>query len=310
MKTELIVLLILSILLLAYMAISSTLTTNHMISLKKHGNEIKDQGYTIAPKTFELQDIKTIREVIHEYVGETPEAQHGNINTHTTDRFEILLPFRPIFREAILHVCDHLKDIFDVLGQNPWIVEHSVMLSFPGSKPQRFHADNPIIDEDPFEKAGGTVLSFFCALCEIEADMGPFQFVPGSHTKSAMAKVLSEMKQPDCSTEELNRVCGYLGNHDAAPFVDWTASSGDCMVYTSTLVHRGSGNNSRKLRDIWYFSLLFGTDEYPRHLASSMMKDYHTSSGKSFIKLSDLRDATSTPFLSSPFPGEARAIQM
>jgi len=251
--------------------------------------EMQKNGYQLHRNGIKYQELQNLRNEIVKVLSESEDKmQFGNINTHDTNgneigRREVLMPFTPIFMRVIAQVCHQTKSIFDKYGTNAWVVEHTVLLSFPGAKPQMFHRDITNHSNNKF-------FAFLVAVDSIDKSMGPFQYVPKSHyggEKFEKEKIQSADYSMD-SNAYFQEYFGYFENPDPDDhIVDWIASPGDILVYDATLLHRGSANVSDKPRMLYYFGLLFDSDEYPEGSTRSLMEQYKKNE-KSTIKLENV----------------------
>jgi ectoine hydroxylase-related dioxygenase (phytanoyl-CoA dioxygenase family) len=116
-------------------------------------------------------------------------------------------------------------------GENARLCEFAALVSDPGSKRQPVHPDTNY-------RRDRCVVTSFVALQDVEADMGPTVFIPGSHVAAP------------------NRVA--------------TLRTGDASMFDSRLLHCGGGNASSKRRVLFYFSFEVNGSENPNSGVSSI----------------------------------------
>jgi ectoine hydroxylase-related dioxygenase (phytanoyl-CoA dioxygenase family) len=90
------------------------------------------------------------------------------------------------------------------------------------------------------------VFTCLFALQDIDADMGPTVFFPGTHTKDAIFNIpiVDGIQDSTPKVEE------------SIPFALATLARGDAAVYDSRTLHCGGANVSDNVRVIFYFSFL------------------------------------------------------
>jgi ectoine hydroxylase-related dioxygenase (phytanoyl-CoA dioxygenase family) len=137
-------------------------------------------------------------------------------------------------------------------GEKARLCEFAALVSDPGSARQPVHPDTNY-------RRDRCVVTSFVALQDVESDMGPTVFIPGSHTASAHLAF---------------REAGETGGAAlAAPHGVATLGSGDATVFDSRLLHCGGGNASDKRRVLFYFSFEVEGSDNPNSAVSTIREE-------------------------------------
>lgn len=223
-------------------------------------NRLETEGYLRVQNALSSSEIIRLRKLVFDTV-ESDALEFGNIDVKNMRRVDMNIPLTRVAKAVVRKLYTRLRKIFDVYDSNPILMEHSSFLNFPNSDPQNWHRDVEAHDI----ANNGKLFTVGVALDDIQADMGPLQFLPKSHlTKDTV-------NQRDCN-DHMTEFCGYF--HDEVDFVDWTCKRGDVLVWDATLVHRSGANRSGKMRGIYYFSVLCKTAEIPPGTTHSLMDKY------------------------------------
>ena len=116
--------------------------------------------------------------------------------------------------------------------------ELSTMTSDPGASRQKIHPDTPYTEKP-------ILFTVFVALQDVQEDMGPTLFLPGTHTKQAHQKFLSG--------DENVRKAFLSEAHFSTPLL----RKGDAQVMDSRILHAGLGNHDSmgRRRRLFYFTI-------------------------------------------------------
>lgn len=114
--------------------------------------------------------------------------------------------------------------------------ELAALISDPGSRAQPLHADFPYCDGE-----GAALVIAFVALQDVEADMGPTDIIPRTHTAEAHARFNGAERL--ALVRECPNTRGLLG-------------TGDANMIDARTLHCGGGNGSLKRRVLFYCSFL------------------------------------------------------
>jgi ectoine hydroxylase-related dioxygenase (phytanoyl-CoA dioxygenase family) len=131
-----------------------------------------------------------------------------------------------------------------LLGPEAILYELSCMMSDPGSQRQVVHPDTPCSSEndDP------VLYTCFVALQDVQLDMGPTTWLPGTHTVDNHGlfrdESISEEGQ-ETNKDKLLRT---------KPSVLGLLPKGSCGIFDSRLLHCGGANTSPTSRAIFYIS--------------------------------------------------------
>ena len=151
--------------------------------------------------------------------------------------------------------------------------------SFSFSRCQVIHPDNPLTsDQDE-----PVLLTCFIALQDIDDEMGPTVWLPGTNTADAHVKFHDETPDPATGVSPKDELL------KTAPAVLGTLRKGCCAIYDSRVLHGGTDNRSAdRTRALFYFSFRNPKVAYPGNPAS-----IRSNLLKAGIKIGDLADALS-----------------
>lgn len=162
-----------------------------------------------------------------------------------------------------------LRPLFDaVVGADAALCELGVIVADPGSAGQCAHVDTaPRWDDFATgggEQQPGALISVFVALGDVSFDQGAFEAWPGSHRNY------------------FNVDATFTAHHEEDG-VRFAAPAGTIYAYTSSLVHRGRGNDFHKRRANFMFSVVrrhtSGARQHytmPRGSTWALLKEYGT----------------------------------
>jgi ectoine hydroxylase-related dioxygenase (phytanoyl-CoA dioxygenase family) len=156
------------------------------------------------------------------------------------NRYDMLLdldpPVQAALQEALTAVAPTLAG---ALGPDAELFELAALIADPKAPRQPVHPDTPYREGE-----GAAIITTFCALQDIDAEMGPTDIVPRTHTAEAHERFNAK---DDGGREKVALLREY-GNHKGV------LSIGDANLIDSRLIHAGGGNDSRKRRVLFYFS--------------------------------------------------------
>ena len=205
------------------------------------------------------------RELARAGKGSLPSDSFGNVYCKG-NRYDLKLPLRGVaeaaLREAVLNMGPVLEKVAG--GNTAKLCEFAALVSDPGSTRQPVHPDTNY-------RRDRCVVTTFVALQDVESDMGPTVFIPGSHTARA-----------HLAFKEANEVGGPAL---AAPNCVATLRTGDVSMFDSRLLHCGGGNSSNKRRVLFYFSFEVSGKENPNSGFSSIRDELRGT-----LTLQDLRN--------------------
>lgn len=166
--------------------------------------------------------------------GDVDESEFFGSVLARQQRFDMKLALDPLVAEALGEALDGClaPTIRDVLGsRDPFLAELGVIRSMNGAPRQPLHADTPRSDAP-------VLLTAFLALQDIDEDMGPTTFLPGTHADAEAHAALSSPTEKAKLLSQGRR----LGN----------MPEGACALYDSRLLHAGGANNSPRPRWLMY----------------------------------------------------------
>lgn len=193
-----------------------------------------------------------------------PSDSFGNVYCKG-NRYDLKLPLRGVAEAALREAALNLGPVLEKVagGNNAKLCEFAALVSDPGSMRQPVHPDTNY-------RRDRCVVTTFVALQDVESDMGPTVFIPGSHTASA-----------HLAFKEADEVGGPALT---APNCVATLRTGDVSMFDSRLLHCGGGNSSDKRRVLFYFSFEVSGTENPNAFLSSIRDELRGT-----LTLKDLR---------------------
>lgn len=123
-----------------------------------------------------------------------------------------------------------------LLGQGAELFELGAIVAEPGAKRQPAHPDTPWSAEGP------SVLTAFISLQDMDEDMGPTAFLPGTHDQASYHEAYNEQDSSWDAVIQSRSYCSPL------------LQLGDCVVFDSRLLHYAQECRSKR-RVLVYFSL-------------------------------------------------------
>ena len=204
------------------------------------------------------------RELARAGQGSLPSDSFGNVYCKG-NRYDLKLPLRGVaeaaLREAVLNMGPVLEKVAG--GNAAKLCEFAALVSDPGSTRQPVHPDTNY-------RRDRCVVTTFVALQDVESDMGPTVFIPGSHTVST-SRVQGSQRGGGTSTGG-PKLCG-------------NSTYRDVSMFDSRLLHCGGGNSSNKRRVLFYFSFEVSSLENPNSGFSSIRDELRGT-----LTLQDLRN--------------------
>lgn len=199
-------------------------------------------------------------------------SKFGNVLSRR-NRFDLKLSLKaqPV-RAALRAVLETLqKPLALQLGDDAELYELAALVSLPGAARQPVHPDTPIV-AGKGTTHGVTILTAFCALQDIEADMGPTLFLPATHTAEAHAAFFTydNFELAFDSADDDDDDDGATGKEEddeleaqrcAALLETWSAwradlNTGDISLFDSRCLHAGAANASPRPRVLFYCSFI------------------------------------------------------
>jgi hypothetical protein len=166
------------------------------------------------------------------------EPGFGNVFSRH-QRFDMYLRPQGHVKEALdqlLHESAPLAKLFKelLLGKPGAFHELSSLVADPGADSQPLHPDAKYSEDCP-------IWTVFCALQDVEEEMGPTVMLPGSHTQQAHENFNSaESRHEQLAT---------------ATYARSVLRQGDVAVMDARCFHFGSANTSDKRRVLFYFTI-------------------------------------------------------
>jgi ectoine hydroxylase-related dioxygenase (phytanoyl-CoA dioxygenase family) len=216
------------------------------------GAVILDKGVVRVNSVISGATVKEARDYVNRLLVDTCAAVENGIFRHEdlfghvhskTNRWDLLLPVEE--SESVMKCLSEVlrKDapvataIESVLGKDAELFELATMISDPGAPAQPLHPDSL------YQNTTHPILTCFIALQDINSEMGPTLFIPGSATQRHHEDLQNRHLDP-----EAKGLVATAYNELA------TLGSGDCSLYSSMTLHCGSANVSENRRCLLYFS--------------------------------------------------------
>lgn len=166
------------------------------------------------------------------------------------NRWDLKLAYDAPVRRALGECVRSMREVLTTTcGEDAELVELAALVSDPGSTRQPVHPDTAY-RRDP------SVFTCFVALQDVERDMGPTLFIPG--TNNAQAHV--EFRE--------GRERG--GPVLQRPYELGVISRGDATLFDSRTLHCGTENESARRRVLFYFSFQRSQSENPNAAISTI----------------------------------------
>ncbi|MDP7249059.1 MAG: phytanoyl-CoA dioxygenase family protein [Planctomycetota bacterium] len=219
-------------------------------------NALKNDGYVYFPEALNPDEVKELyatmdrQEAIPESFDryDTPESR-GFLNRHVNNAFnrdEVFLQY--IDRPGIIDVVEAIH------GEDCHLIGMTAWMTGPGRPQQSLHVDwLPVplpadVVADPRVKVPVFITTLHFYLDNLTEELGPTQFVPGSH-KSGRA--------PGDDTE-------WLGNEPESIL----CNAGDAVLFRSEVWHRGTANTSDQIRFLLqvHYAHRMITQKFPPYL--------------------------------------------
>lgn len=184
----------------------------------------------------------------------TSNAGYGNVFSRK-NRYDMYLRPSGISLEALQAMLgrgSQLGELFhDLLPESPEVGvfhEFSSLISDPGADRQPLHPDAPYAENAP-------LWTVFCALQDVEIDMGPTVFLLGSHSAKTHEALIN------------NDTSGMSGTD--ANYRRSVLKKGDAAIMDARTLHYGGANTSSTRRVLLYFTIrnpLHGScaDDFPQ----------------------------------------------
>lgn len=199
----------------------------------------------------------------HEEFSDEWRARFGDIMSPARRHDVKLRPEAPPVRAALAAMLGALRpSIAARLGADAQLYELAALVSMPGAARQPVHADTPIADGRGAEP---TILTAFCALQDVDAEMGPTLFLPRTHRAEAHAAFFSyenfDLLFDAGDDEDGEEVDDEREARTVALLDSWSAwraelGTGDVSLFDSRCLHAGEANASQRRRVLFYASFI------------------------------------------------------
>ena len=169
------------------------------------------------------------------------------------NRWDLKLSFDPVVRRALGECVRSMGSaLVSACGEDATLVELAALVSDPGSTRQPVHPDTAY-RSDP------SVFTCFVALQDVERDMGPTLFIPGTNNAQAHAEFREGLERGGPVLDRPNEL-GLI-------------SCGDATIFDSRTLHCGTENESSKRRVLFYFSFQRAESDNPNAAISTIRSE-------------------------------------
>ncbi|MEM7033959.1 MAG: phytanoyl-CoA dioxygenase family protein [Chloroflexota bacterium] len=233
-----------------------SLELTHYPDLESQVTAIENDGFAYFPNYLSKDEVAELRELMDrteanpDYFDRAKSAENGDFyERHLNNAFNrdpIYLNF--IDKPGIIELAEA------ILGQDCHIIGMTAWKTGPGRPDQNLHADYlPIslpadIMADPRVKVPIFIMTMHYYLDDLTEELGPTQFIPGSHASG---------RRPDGDLEWKG-----VGPHNIM------CNAGDGLMFRSEVWHRGTANKSDKIRYLLqvHYAQRMVTQKFPPYL--------------------------------------------
>lgn len=192
-------------------------------------------GFLVIPDVLPPSEVATLRAGV-ERVFATPSAEaelYGMPEIWRPKMFEYGEEF-----EALIDHPNIMPLIETILGETCHVIANSALRTVPGKTISFWHADDEIrfprpddVPWDPRLTVPTLNINLMYYLCDVDAELGPTEFIPGSHRAG---------RQPREEDNDANGNPVYDGQH----MVKSCGKAGTCVMWNDQTWHRGGPNTS------------------------------------------------------------------
>ena len=243
--------------------VAEALSDEKMALLRNTMQDLDTQGFTIVSNTIPNSKIYELERAI---VKDVHQTRVLDMQERGDRRFAIKLPLRSVYKKMVHLAYRTVKGVFDVLDDDPVVVDMSLMLVFPFADCDTWHTTI----ESKLEKSQ-RVVSFGIALDDLSENQGAFEVLPGSHRLEGNAY---EGQSVDCDDTPMRHMCRYLSNVKGAISVHQIA--GSMLVWDNGTYLRGGANTSGRVKRMLHFTLMYNLTEVPDGADLSLNSKKHT----------------------------------
>jgi ectoine hydroxylase-related dioxygenase (phytanoyl-CoA dioxygenase family) len=235
---------------------AAPLILKHHPGLQDQVAAVENDGYAYFPQVLDADEVAQLRQAMDELKADPAQydrhqlpADNGFLNKSINNAFNRSLVFLPYLdRPEIIDLVEAL------LGNDCHCMGMTAWVTGPGRPDQTLHADwQPLtlpadIMQDPRVKIPVYITTAHFYLDDIDQEIGPTNFVPGSHRAG---------RRPDGATS-------WQGAQEHSIL----CQAGDCVIFRSEVWHRGTANNSDRVRYLLqvHYSQRMITQKLPPYL--------------------------------------------
>lgn len=236
---------------------ASTSTTIEAAVGDDASERVRERGVARVDGVMSERASEEMRRYVDETLAASEATRGGALSTEVfgnvyckKDRWDLKLAYDAPVREGLRECVRSMKDVLlDSCGGDAKLVELAALVSDPGSTRQPVHPDTAY-RRDP------SVFTCFVALQDVERDMGPTLFIPG--TNNAQAHV------------EFREAGERGGPALKRPYELGLINRGDATIFDSRTLHCGTENSSSRRRVLFYFSFERAGSDNPNASVSTI----------------------------------------
>ena len=166
-------------------------------------------------------------------------------------RCDLLLPLRGAAITALQELLGEGSTlgplVEEIMGEHGVLQEIACLISYPGSEQQPLHPDTPY-------SSPPSLYASFIALQDVDEDMGPTVYLPGTHTKAAHSEFYGGDLVAAAETSGIRTAPVAEDFLRTRPVALGLLKKGDLACYNQQVLHCGSANRSDRIRRQFYIS--------------------------------------------------------
>jgi ectoine hydroxylase-related dioxygenase (phytanoyl-CoA dioxygenase family) len=233
-------------------------STSTTIEAKGNASErVRERGVARVDGVMSERASEEMRRYVDETLTASEATKGGALSTEVfgnvyckKNRWDLKLAYDAPVREGLRECVRSMKDVLlDACGGDAKLVELAALVSDPGSTRQPVHPDTAY-------RRDSSVFTCFVALQDVERDMGPTLFIPG--TNNAQAHV------------EFREAGERGGPALKRPYELGLIKRGDATIFDSRTLHCGTENSSSRRRVLFYFSFERAGSDNPNASVSTI----------------------------------------
>ena len=226
--------------------------------------EFDDMGHVVLQNAIGRSRVYELERAL---INDVHQAPTLNAQASDARRFVVKLPLRSVYKKVLHIAYQKVRQVFDMLSDDPLVVDMSMVLVFPFADCDTWHS-TVRSELGPSQR----VLSFGIALDDFSENEGAYEVLSASHL--AGKNKAYEGQSVECDNTPLEHMCRYMSNVKGTTPVRQT--TGSMLVWDNALYLRGGANASGRLRRMLRFTLMYNLDEVPDGADLSLNSTKHS----------------------------------